>query len=214
MNWRPSVNASYGTFNNIGNDQHNTNITYIEGGHNDLEITAHHLEHQIYHAMFGVMSFTLLIATVLVLVYMYALPLNLEFENTKPSCRCTLMQQSHLSSAHCHLITSRYASACICSYLPKLGVLATYPFPDMLVKIANPTLIYKDWHRDYSQSLVTLLLMQQSHLPSTHCHLITGRRASQWLGLTEIQQIISGLPHTETLSIQQHVSQAVFFETC
>jgi len=35
----------------------------------------------------------------------------------------------------------------------------------MLVKIANPTLIYKDW--DYSQSLATLLLMQQDQLYST-----------------------------------------------
>jgi len=76
-----------------------------------------------------------------------------------------LMWQSHLFSTHCHLITSRYASVCICSHLPKLGVLATYPFPDMLVKIANPTLIYKDRH--YSQSLVTLLPMQQGQLSST-----------------------------------------------
>jgi hypothetical protein len=35
----------------------------------------------------------------------------------------------------------------------------------MLVKIASPTLIYKDWH--YSQSLATLLLMQQDQLSST-----------------------------------------------
>jgi hypothetical protein len=35
----------------------------------------------------------------------------------------------------------------------------------MLVKIANPTLIYKDWH--YSQSLATLLLMQQGQICST-----------------------------------------------
>jgi hypothetical protein len=46
-----------------------------------------------------------------------------------------------------------------------LGILATYPFLDMLVKIANPTLIYKD--RYYSQSLVTLLLMQQGQIYST-----------------------------------------------
>jgi hypothetical protein len=76
-----------------------------------------------------------------------------------------LMQQSHLSSAHCHFITSRYVSVCICSHLPKLGVLATYTFQDMLVKIASPTLIYKDWY--YSQSLATRLLMQQGQLSST-----------------------------------------------
>jgi len=34
----------------------------------------------------------------------------------------------------------------------------------MLVKIANPTLIYKDWH--YSQSSATLLLMQHDQLSS------------------------------------------------
>jgi hypothetical protein len=76
-----------------------------------------------------------------------------------------LMQQSHLSSTHCHLITSRYVSVSICSHLPKLGALATYPFPDMLVKFANPTLIYKDRH--YSQPLSTLLLMQHGQLSST-----------------------------------------------
>jgi hypothetical protein len=35
----------------------------------------------------------------------------------------------------------------------------------MLVKFANPTLIYKDRH--YSQPLATLLLMQQGQISST-----------------------------------------------
>jgi hypothetical protein len=51
-----------------------------------------------------------------------------------------------------------------------------YPFLDMFVKIANPSLIDKDWH--CSQFSAILLLMQQSHLTSTHCHLITSLFAS------------------------------------
>jgi hypothetical protein len=89
VNRRPSVDASYGTFNNVGNDQHNTNITYVEAGRDDLEIFALRIERLIYRATLRVMGFTLFIATMLVLVYMYALPLNLEFEYTKPFCRCT-----------------------------------------------------------------------------------------------------------------------------
>jgi hypothetical protein len=124
------------------------------------------------------------------------------------------MQQSHLSTAHCHLITSKYISACICSHLSKLEILATHLFLHVFVKIANPTSfvktgtalsfqpplcwcsrvtfllasahiylnweywshIYKDWH--CSQFSATLVLMQQSHLSTTHCHLITSRYIS------------------------------------
>jgi hypothetical protein len=73
-----------------------------------------------------------------------------------------LMQQSHPSSRHSHHITSVYASARMYlnwEYWPQ------YPFLNILAKIANPTLIYKDWH--YSHSLATLLLMQQDWLSST-----------------------------------------------
>ena len=68
----------------------------------------------------------------------------------------------------------RLSACCVCSQVPSLGDIdSTYPFLDMFV---NPSLIDKDWH--CSQLSAILPLMQQSHLSSAHCHLITSLFAS------------------------------------
>jgi len=87
VNQRPSVDASYGTFNNIGRDQNNANVIYIDSGRN-LEIIALRIERLTHHvAVFLVVGFILLLGTVLVHVYMYALS-YFRVWNTNPFGRC------------------------------------------------------------------------------------------------------------------------------
>jgi len=65
------VDASYGTFNNVGNNQYNTNITNVESNRDDLEILAR-IERLIYRVVvLGVVAFVLLLGTMLALVYIY-----------------------------------------------------------------------------------------------------------------------------------------------
>jgi len=82
------VDASYGTFNDVGNNQYNTNITHVESNRDDLEILAR-IERLIYRAVvLGVVAFILLLGTMLALVYMYALSFPLKFWSANPFCRC------------------------------------------------------------------------------------------------------------------------------
>jgi hypothetical protein len=74
VNQRPSVDASYGTFNNVGRDQNNANVIYIESGRNDLEIIALRNERLTRCvAIFVVVDFVLLLGVIFVLLYTYAL---------------------------------------------------------------------------------------------------------------------------------------------
>lgn len=69
-NRRPSVDASYGTFNNVGRDQNNANVIYIDSSRN-LEIIALRIERLTHRvAIFLAVGFIMLLGTVLVHVYM------------------------------------------------------------------------------------------------------------------------------------------------
>ena len=79
-NRRPSVDASHGTFNDVGRDQHNINITHIENGRNDIEIIALRTERLIHRiAIAGAAGFFLLLGITIASFFMYVLSLTFEF---------------------------------------------------------------------------------------------------------------------------------------